>query len=603
MSGEAAAESSEQRQMRGDSIFVALGDALRSESFTASPWARLALSATPAHVAAGEWLFREGEAGDSIYVVLSGRLEVIAETPKPTILWRVGRGEAVGELAVLTGTSRPASVRAVRDTDLLRVSRDAFLSLLSEDTEFALGLLRILGLQLQRVRATSFVPDPIPATIAIVPLEAGLDTGPFSKRLAAAFPGQTPLILQRPEQDGKESSHEFGRLLDCCERKHQQILLVGSSAGLTDPWTRFCIRAGDRVLGVTRARGPAPDALRERDLRGLDLVVLERPAPQLLGAWVDAMDARATHLVAVEGFDAIGALARGLSGKSVGLVLSGGGARGFAHIGVLDELLSAGIAIDRVAGTSMGSYIGGLFALGLSPDEIASRCHEELIARNPMNDYTIPRVALTRGEKGVRALARSFGTARIEALPRQFFCLSCDLVQSRTVVHRRGRLTSAVGASMRLPAVFPPLATPDGLLVDGGVLNNLPVEQMASSGEGPVIASDVSTRLPPLASRNAPGRNSRRQRLLGRTRALALGAETPLPNIVEILLRVMVLGSIDSRAAARDHADLVITPDMREYGLTSWKALVPMREEGRRAARAALAAAPSSLGRGPEDVT
>lgn len=588
------AGSGEQVVMRGDSVFIVLGDALRSQTFMASPWARLASTATPAHVAAGEWLFREGEVGDSIYVVLSGRLEVVAETPKPTVLWRLGRGEAVGELAVLTGTERPSSVRAVRDTDLLRVSRDSFVALLAEDTGFAVELLRILGLQLQRVRATSFVPDPIPSTIAIVPLEVGLDAGPFAERLVAAFPGQAPVILRQPEQDA-ESPHSFGRLLDRHERTHEQILLLGSSAGLEDLWTRFCVRAGDRVLGLTRAAGPVPDALREPGLRGLDLVVLERSDPELLGSWVEALEARATHLVAVEGFDAIGALARGLSGKSVGLVLSGGGARGFAHIGVLDELLSAGVVIDRVAGTSMGGYIGGLFALGLSPDEIASRCHEEFIARNPMNDYTIPLVALTRGQKAARMLARSFGQVRIEELPRHFFCLTCDLVESRAVVHRRGHLMWAVGASMSMPTVFPPLSTPDGLLVDGGVLNNLPVEQMASSGEGPVIASDVTTRLPSPASRAAPGGDSRRQRLLRRSRAVVLGWETPLPNLRETMLRAMTLGSIDSAVAARDYADLVITPNMREFGLTSWKALDRMREEGRRAARAALAAAPPSL--------
>src|SRR2546423_5375903 len=97
------------RAVRGESIFLELGDALRSETFMGSPWARLALKATPVHVPAGEWLYREGDVGDSIYVVLSGRLEVVAETPNPTVLWRLGRGEAVGGLAVLTGAPQPAA--------------------------------------------------------------------------------------------------------------------------------------------------------------------------------------------------------------------------------------------------------------------------------------------------------------------------------------------------------------------------------------------------------------------------------------------------------------------------------------------------------------
>jgi NTE family protein len=584
-----------QRAMRGDSVFLELGDALRSRTFMGSPWARLALTATPAHVSAGDWLFREGEDGDSIYVILSGRLEVVAETPEPTVLWRLGRGEAVGELAVLTGEPRPASVVAIRDADLLRVSREDFLALLREEPDFAAELLRILGLQLQGVRKTSFLPDPLPSTVALLPLDPGLDPNPFAERLAAAFPRSSPAILRRPDSGDEGSRHSFGRLVDRCERSHEHVLLVASDEGLGDAWSRFCVRAGDRLLGLTRIPGPPPDPLREPALRGLDLVVLGRPEPQPLSAWVDLLEARATHLIDAPGFDATAALARGLSGASVGLVLSGGGARGFAHIGVLDELLSAGVSIDRVAGTSMGAYIAGLFALGLSPDEIAARCHEEFVVRNPMNDYTIPLVALTRGQKGLGMLTRSFGTARIEALARHFFCLSTDLVHSRLVVHRRGSMVWTVGASTCLPTIFPPAPTPDGLLVDGGVLNNLPAEQMAASGEGPVIACDVSTHLPPPQLESAPFSGSRQARMRRQLRALVVGMDSPLPNIREILLRAITVGSIDSDAAAREYADIVITPQLDEFGLFSWKALERLREQGRRAARAALAEAPSTL--------
>ena len=583
--------------MRGDSVFADLGDALRSETFMGSPWARLALSARPAHVAAGEWLFREGDAGDSLYVIASGRLEVVAETPEPTVLWRLGRGDAVGELGVLTGAPRPASVLAKRDSDLLRVSRDDFLAVLREDSDFAVEVTRIMGLQLERVRATSFAPDPLPSTIAIVPLDPGLDARPFCERLVAAFPSGRSALLEQPdrEDDASSSSSALARLLDRSERDHDRVVLVGSDATLADAWTRFCLRAGDRVLGLTRAAGSAPEFPPEARLKGLDLVVLERPEPRQLSAWVDALDARATHLIAAAEHDATAGLARSLTGESVGLVLSGGGARAFAHIGVLDELVAAGIVIDRVAGSSMGSYIGALFALGLSPDEIAARCHEEFVVGNPMNDYTIPAVALTRGEKARHMLARSFGTARIEALPRRFFCLSCDLIESRSVVHRRGSLMWAVAGSMCLPTVFPPAVTPDGLLVDGGVLNNLPVEEMAALGEGPVIASDVSGRIPPPVPRRPLGPGSRRGRLLGRARGLIVGTDIPLPGIRDTLIRAMLLGSVDSDAAAREHADLVIAPDMKGFGLTSWQQLAHMREEGRRAARAALARAPASL--------
>ena len=89
-------------------------------------------------------------------------------------------------------------------------------------------------------------------------------------------------------------------------------------------------------------------------------------------------------------------------GKSVGVVLSGGGARAFSHIGVLEELLGAGVTVDRVLGVSMGAYVGALFAMGLDIDEIDARCFEEFVQRRPLGDYTIPRYSLIRGERPKR---------------------------------------------------------------------------------------------------------------------------------------------------------------------------------------------------------
>ena len=178
-------------------------------------------------------------------------------------------------------------------------------------------------------------------------------------------------------------------------------------------------------------------------------------------------------------------------------MLSGGGARGLAHIGVLDELLAAGVNLDRVGGCSMGALVGALFAAGLAPDEIEAKLRAELVERNPMNDYTIPLAALVAGRKAEAMLLRLFGDVQIEELEREFFCVSSDLVTSELVVHRRGNLYEAVGASFCLPGIGPPVAAGDRLLVDGGVLDNLPVATMAARGEGPVIAVDVSSRFEP----------------------------------------------------------------------------------------------------------
>ena len=283
-----------------------------------------------------------------------------------------------------------------------------------------------------------------------------------------------------------------------------------------------------------------------------------------------------------EGFEqGLDRVARRLSGRSVGVVLSGGGARGFAHIGALQAMQDAGLEIDRVGGCSMGALVGALFAAGRSIPEIHRICRQELVERNPMNDYTLPVSALIRRHKGAEMLRRMFGEQQIEGLPLAFFCVSADLLNGELVVHETGDLFRAVGASICLPGVSPPV--PDGgrLLVDGGLLDNLPVETMAAKREGPVIAIDVSGRYRP----KPPGpRRPRAQRIESRLRRVVIGEEIRLPTLRETLARTVVVGSIASVEAAREHAQLVIEPEVSRFGLTAFDQLDAIATAGREAA-------------------
>jgi NTE family protein len=267
----------------------------------------------------------------------------------------------------------------------------------------------------------------------------------------------------------------------------------------------------------------------------------------------------------------------------LGLVLSGGGARAFAHIGVYEELHSAGLRFDRVGGASLGSLVAGAIAMGWEPGEIAD-VFARSVTSSPTRDYTVPLAAFLRGVKARALLEEVLGDVRLEELAKSFFCVSCDIIERRLVVHRTGLAREALYASLAIPGVFPPLRTSQGgLLVDGGVLNNLPVEVMARDGEGPVLASDVSAN---------DGRWAARRRVPTRValgaRRVVTGTEDALPRIGETLLRSFLLGSTDTDDAARAHAALTITPPVEGIGLMDWKQLGRMRDLGRRAAADAL---------------
>jgi len=153
----------------------------------------------------------------------------------------------------------------------------------------------------------------------------------------------------------------------------------------------------------------------------------------------------------------------------------------------------------------------------------------------------------------------------IEHLPLDFFAGSVDLVSGGFVTHRRGNLALAVGASINIPGLAPPLPSGDRLLVDGGVLNNLPVDAMADAAEGPIVAVDVVRRLEP-SDDDVPA----------------------LPSIMETLSRATVLGSVERAERNRDLALLVLSPEVQGIPLRDFGALDRAIEAGRAATRAAL---------------
>jgi EmrB/QacA subfamily drug resistance transporter len=502
----------------------------------------LAQRARTLHIGPGEWLFREGDTGDALYVVRAGRLQAVDEQAD-TVLADYGRGAAVGELALLTSSTRAASVRAARDSDLIAIDRGDFDRLLSDSHELSLALTRTLAGQLRESRGVRDRPRPTPATMVLVPLEAGLPVRELAAALVDALgPHGHAAALDGTQAgsagEGEDPVAAYGPLLDRYEDRHAQIVLVGAPPLQGDAWTAFALQQADRVLVLT-AGGPVPDGLgRLAVLRGCDLVACDVTGGSMtLAGWCDALDPIETHTCR-SGEDLIAdarRMARRLTGRSVGVVLSGGGARAFSHIGVIEVLLAAGVEIDRVAGVSMGAYIGGMLAMGLDGDEIDARCYEEWVRRRPLSDYTLPRHGLIRGSKFEAMLERTFGTGAIEELDRSFVCASADLRSSELVLHRHGPVREHVATSMCMPVLAPPQVRGRRLLIDGSLIDNLPVAAMAALGEGPLIASDVKASFERPEARSAGGRaNGATPR---RSQVMVGGGPRP-PGLGETLTRV-----------------------------------------------------------------
>jgi predicted acylesterase/phospholipase RssA len=257
------------------------------------------------------------------------------------------------------------------------------------------------------------------------------------------------------------------------------------------------------------------------------------------------------------------------------------------------------VVVDRIAGTSMGAFVGAMAALGMDPEEMDAHCYDEWVRRRPLGDYTVPRHALIRGSRFEAMVKRVFGTAAIEELPRGFTCGAADLRTGEYVVRRTGPLWDAVGISMCLPILAPPQVRGDRVLIDGSFVDNLPVATMAAAGEGPIIAVDVKATFERPGTAGAPDYEGPGGTPPAPPAAADAAAQVPrvprVPGLGETLMRVLLMGSADTADAARRHADLVIRPRPVGVGLLEFHQLDRAREAGRAAARAVLEDPPAIL--------
>ena len=328
-----------------------------------------------------------------------------------------------------------------------------------------------------------------------------------------------------------------------------------------------------------------PEALDPPVTRGPVHLVTCRVVPD--PSWWDLLQPVSCHAANDDG---IGALARRIAGRSLGLVLAGGGARGLAHFGVYEELTRAGVVIDRFGGTSAGALAAAGFALGMDARDATAAARKFIAESRPLSDYTIPAIALTRGRRVDRLVEGFFGSTLIEHLPRGFFSVSADMITGHQIIHRRGLLWVAVRASISIPGLLPPVQHGDQLLVDGGLLNNLPADVMCADQDGEVICVDLlETFVPSKGFGLLPAK----LQPPGFVRRLLTGTDVALPPLQETLLRTVDLAGSSGNLRQLPRVAAIIEPDVSAIGPLEFKNIDAALDAGRIATRAALEAQPT----------
>jgi predicted acylesterase/phospholipase RssA/CRP-like cAMP-binding protein len=557
-------------------------------------------------LAAGEVLFEQGDPPDAAYFIVAGRVMVSVRDPDGNAepVAELGRGEVVGELGLLDRAPRSATVRAVRDTTLAVFSTEVFEELVTRSPALMLHVARGILTRLRRT-PRRMVGRAAALTIAVT---APVDPHPIVDGVTAAIArfgsvrhlssSRVDELLNRPDIAQVEADNvgvpRLAEFMHEADVGNDHVVLEADRE--LSGWTRRVLHQADRVVVVCsrdpdgeerRLIGALLDQLRGSEHVTVMLAVLH-PAgadrPRGTAALVRDLDpdgVRIAEVVHLRDGDAddIARLGRLASGNGVGVVLSGGGARGFAHLGVHRALREAGVPVDAIAGCSIGAPLAAGIAPRVADDELVEVAQRQF---HRLLDYTLPIVSLVKGQRISASIDAAFGDWDIEDLWLPYYCVSTNLTQSRLEVHRRGNLSRAVRASVAIPGILPPVPMDGDLLVDGGVLNNLPFEPMRQDGRiDTVIAIDVAPERGPRAKSDFGTSVSGARALVASARRTG-----EYPSLTAVLLRSMLAGSVhNQRQALRsDAVDLLVRLALPGVALLDFERVAEVAAAGHRAA-------------------
>ena len=560
-------------------------------------------------VAGGEHLMRQGDVGDAMYLVISGRLRafVAGDNGTPRLLREMARGQVIGELSLITDAPRSATVLALRDSMLVRLAKPAFTRLLAANGELSLAITRQI---VRRLQSDAAPPHPVaPVVMALVPISDGVDAGALAGLLAQALQTSArtstststsarvrvldaaglDALLQQPglaraDPADTGANRRIALLLDEVEAQVDHLLLVADTT--PTPWTQRCARQADELLLLADATRPPqlhPNETgcllqRATGSAAQEVLLLLHPdvraQPHGTQGWL-ARRPLADHVHLRRGHAGdLARLARLQARTAVGLVLAGGGARGLAHLGVWRALQEQGIEVDVVGGTSIGGVIAALVASDRPYEQVLAVARREFL-RNPTGDFNLlPLISLIRGRRMKNIIDGAtrdlFGgtTPDIEDLWKGYFCVAANYSKARQDVLRHGPLAKLIRAGVAIPGALPPVVHNGDLLCDGGTFNNFPVDVMRGlRGVGRVIGVDL-----------APGPARRiefdevpspwallRDRLRPRSKR-----HFRLPTLATYLLNVTILVSSSQQRRAKQQTDVYLHPPLLRVGMLQW---------------------------------
>ncbi|MEM1375922.1 MAG: patatin-like phospholipase family protein [Pseudomonadota bacterium] len=553
---------------------------------------RICSAAELIEVKAGKTLVQQGEQADDMHILLRGRMRAISrDGEQMNVVGDIAAGETIGELGFVTGRTRGADVVAMRDCQVATLDRKAVEALIAAKPDFAFTITRLVA---ERYERAAEVPSrlPPPRCIAVAALTPDLEHAQCAEALGESAAGfrMTTTVVRETDVTDANATHTT---LERAEAESDGPLVLSLGSDVTGAWSETCLAQADEliffasvdkrgdvdntVLEIAKRAASAEAAFAKR----ITLAIIHpwsTNCPRDTSLWLDLVPAnRHVHCAGLDPHG-ISRLARIVTGRARGFVLSGGGARGFAHLGVCKALAEFGIKPDLLGGTSFGAIVCAWLSMGLDGDALIEEAKETFVRSykgKVTGDYNwLPMVSLVKGQRardvGERSMARMSGYedgVGIEDAWINTFVISSNFSTISEEIMERGDYVQSLMASFAIPGALPPVLSNGNFLFDGGSFNNFPTDVMAARGAHSIIGIDLaSDRGRRVKAKEIP---SNFAMLVDKLRSIKKRRHR-FPGVLETLTNAAFVSAIAQQRELRKQTDLLIRPQLPGIGMLQW---------------------------------
>ena len=542
-----------------------------------------------------EILFNEGDIGDSCYIVMSGRVQALKNYGKDNevVLGELKKGDIIGDMALITGEKRSATIKASKLSRLIYISKKSFDQVMYSNPKALMEVSKTLINRLKfQDKKEKINKNIIIGILSLVDNKTNQDFYSILDNNLQLFGNTENLTELTSHLDSNEDSLDFEILLENIVSNNDFLILHSNDVN-DIKWKENILKYSDKVIVIGNPK--ELNSISKEELQifnnytelNLDKIWLvlnhseDTVVPSNTKKIINDRNGIRTFHIKNNNENDIKRIVRFLTKQTIGLTLGGGGAKGFSHFGVYKAMNELNIPLDIIGGTSAGSIVASQIALGHSFEEIIEK-NKKVNALRMFKEYGLPYISLIKSNKIEQAAKISAEDRDIEDLWIPFFAPATDLTNSKLIVFNKGPLWEAIRSSGALPGIVLPHFMNENIIVDGGLMNNLPVDIMRNNYGGKIICSSCS--LDKSMKTSIKGIPNQSKMIFNKlfNKSSFEKKYGYVPTVTDIIFKTSVVASASQINNNINMSDLFLELPTSEFGLTDFnnKAMLEMIDIG-----------------------